>query len=348
MALTLNKIITRNSGNTIDVSTSYSELNTKAQGIINDIVANTEANAAAQEAFINTAESTLTSSINALVNPSATGYTTEASDVRHTALSKATFEAIARDNRDKFAGSGFVEFGKVLAGIPTYLVNDGIWTLSTYSNYFVMGRYGGSGTSKTDYPLLNINGNRLSINSINSGTQNNIQLPTAPTVYPFGTTNHLITEGLAIAHADASNSGLIVNGKFDTDTIWTKGTGWTIGGGVATIAGTGTSFLTNTQYIFIAGRKYIIEFEVTRFVSGGARLYLDGTGYIANATTGGRFSIEFTPTVNNSTLKFVASSGDDLDISSIAVFPADAISRSDLVFLESWHEDTSEKGVLFD
>ena len=76
MALTLDKVIERNSGNTINVSTSYLELNTKAQGIVDDIIANTEANATAQEAYINTATSTLTSSINALVNPSATGYTT--------------------------------------------------------------------------------------------------------------------------------------------------------------------------------------------------------------------------------------------------------------------------------
>lgn len=43
-----------------------------------------------------------------------------------------------------------------------------------------------------------------------------------------------------LADGDATRTNLIVNGGFDTDTVWTKGTGWTISGGVASRTSTGT------------------------------------------------------------------------------------------------------------
>ena len=55
---------------------------------------------------------------------------------------------------------------------------------------------------------------------------------------------------------------LITNGDFATDSDWTKGTSWTIGGGVATSDG-GQSSLTQSIAV-VVGRNYLISFNVNR------------------------------------------------------------------------------------
>ena len=55
------------------------------------------------------------------------GQQDEIDNITKTAMSKATFEAIARDNRDKFAGSGFVEWGKHYNYALTPNINYGMW-----------------------------------------------------------------------------------------------------------------------------------------------------------------------------------------------------------------------------
>ncbi|KKM17098.1 hypothetical protein LCGC14_1679210, partial [marine sediment metagenome] len=56
-----------------------------------------------------------------------------------------------------------------------------------------------------------------------------------------------------------SAGNLIANGTFATDTIWTKGTGWTIGSGVASCDGTqgGTTDLSQASTIKI-GQTIIV------------------------------------------------------------------------------------------
>ena len=67
---------------------------------------------------------------------------------------------------------------------------------------------------------------------------------------------------------------LVTNGTFDTDTDWTKGTGWTISGGVATAAGgTSDTFYLEQNIGLVAGKVYQYEFTT----SGP----LGGTNYFA-------------------------------------------------------------------
>jgi hypothetical protein len=69
---------------------------------------------------------------------------------------------------------------------------------------------------------------------------------------------------------------LVTNGGFDTDTDWNKGTGWTIGGGVATCDGaTGALYQSDK---LIVGETYALEFEVTAYTSGTVKLYTGGAG----------------------------------------------------------------------
>jgi hypothetical protein len=67
----------------------------------------------------------------------------------------------------------------------------------------------------------------------------------------------------------------VTNGTFATDSDWTKGTGWTIGAGVATAtAGTGSSL--SQSLTLVAGAYYVLEYDIT--VSAGTlQVSLGGT-----------------------------------------------------------------------
>ena len=83
---------------------------------------------------------------------------------------------------------------------------------------------------------------------------------------------------------------LVTNGTFDTDTAWTKGTGWTISGGSANVSSAGAAYLDQPN-ILTAGKTYRITFTVSNFVSGN--ITLSGTyfspGFQVN--TNGTFTV---------------------------------------------------------
>jgi len=104
-------------------------------------------------------------------------------------MTEAQFNALAAANRDKFAGSGFVEWGKHgIAGEGT--VNKGMWTPATgwgQPNVIRLGRdilsTDANGTSKTDFPLTNVNGVILNLENQSNNTEDwHIELPPAPAV----------------------------------------------------------------------------------------------------------------------------------------------------------------------
>lgn len=57
----------------------------------------------------------------------------------------------------------------------------------------------------------------------------------------------------------------VINGGFDTDTDWDKGTGWTIAGGVATYSGIGAinRLTTQVQVARVNGTEYRVQAEFT-------------------------------------------------------------------------------------
>ena len=296
-------------------------------------------------------------------------YGTTTQDWRDSMMSKAQFNALASERRANRAGSGFDEWGKHFTS--TSPVNEGMFPSASIPNTFFIG-YDNvttslvTGISKTNMPYVSVNGivsKILGINDINSPLRNNITLPPAPTIYPYNAT--LTPEQIAsgvIKHADSSNSGLIANGKFDTDT-----SGWSnfdaslsidanrlkITSNAGSTSGTfGVQMLSN----LVVGKKYIVEFNAIS-ISSGSLLFRVGSGTATQpfiniySTTPiiGRNNIEFTATLTNHHIfmGLVTSAGQNAVYDNIAVFPSDAISRSDLVFLESWHEDVSEKDFVY-
>lgn len=287
-------------------------------------------------------------------------------------MTKAQFNALAEERKANRAGSGFDELGKHNSTIATNIpINEGMWTVPTVLNQFMLGSESTNiGISKTSNPIVCINGVKHIISKINSNTTfnpNAVTLPTAPNIYPYDTvlTAEQIASGV-IKHADASNSGLIVNGKFDVDT-----SGWTAYGGgsitqtsgmlktqSASDRGRGYQYLTN----LVVGKRYVVEAMVASDGVADAGIYCASINNVGaydygilratiSETTLKYKKIEFTALTSNLMLCCTTvSSGASTSYSyfdNIAVYPADAISRSDLVFLESWHEDISEKNFVY-
>lgn len=66
-------------------------------------------------------------------------------------------------------------------------------------------------------------------------------------------------------------SELISNGGFDSDSVWTKGTGWTITGGKAVATNVGAGVVLS-QPILTVGLNYRIGFDLTTYTSGSVRV----------------------------------------------------------------------------
>lgn len=83
----------------------------------------------------------------------------------------------------------------------------------------------------------------------------------------------------------------VINGTFDTDTDWTKGTGWTIAGGVAHSAGAvGSNNLQNTTVsLRTAGKYYLLGATVSNYVSGTLVLYAEGIAQIPTISGNGSY-----------------------------------------------------------
>ncbi len=74
-------------------------------------------------------------------------------------------------------------------------------------------------------------------------------------------TSYTYTDG------DPTRSNIFSNPGFDTDTVWTKGTGWTIGSGTANKAAGNNTLITQAASI-AAGKKGRLSFDITAFSAG--------------------------------------------------------------------------------
>lgn len=121
---------------------------------------------------------------------------------------------------------------------------------------------------------------------------------------------------------------LVTNGTFDTDTDWTKGTGWTISGGVASKDNTATStdYLEQTLSL-VDGAVYEVSFTISNITSG-SNMGVSSSGAFGDVSSSERFLFNngtrtFTAVYNASTgssLRFVASStSTTMDIDNISI-----------------------------
>ena len=73
---------------------------------------------------------------------------------------------------------------------------------------------------------------------------------------------------------------LVTNGGFDTDTDWTKFTGWSIGSGVASCSGVQTSntLLLQDVGISVTPTLYKVTFDITAYTAGTVHSRLRDSG----------------------------------------------------------------------
>lgn len=99
---------------------------------------------------------------------------------------------------------------------------------------------------------------------------------------------------------------LATNGRFDTDTVWTNGTGWTIASNTATKAA-GTASTINEPITLTAGKTYLVQYLITR-TAGTITAQLTGGTTVAGPARsyGGSYTELFTAATGNATLEFSA------------------------------------------
>ena len=72
---------------------------------------------------------------------------------------------------------------------------------------------------------------------------------------------------------------MVVNGGFDTDSDWTKQTGWSISSGKANCDGSQSGNANIYQAItFSVGKIYKVSFDVSNYVSGIVKIVFGDTG----------------------------------------------------------------------
>lgn len=83
---------------------------------------------------------------------------------------------------------------------------------------------------------------------------------------------------------------LVINGDFATDTVWTKGTGWTISGGTANkVAGTSSNLAQNS--ILTLGKYYQMLITVSNYSAGTLSIFIGGSLSVVSITANGTYTL---------------------------------------------------------
>lgn len=91
----------------------------------------------------------------------------------------------------------------------------------------------------------------------------------------------------ATARKATAPSDLVSNGAFASDTVWTKGDGWTIGSGTGSSDGSQTEASDLSQAILTVGKQYRVVYTVSGYSAGNLTPYAGataGTSVSANGT----------------------------------------------------------------
>lgn len=121
---------------------------------------------------------------------------------------------------------------------------------------------------------------------------------------------------------DPTANDHVSNGGFASDTVWTKGTGWTIAAGVAT-SGNATGTLSEA-ITFIQGVRYTLVFTISNYADGTITPSINGTAGTIRSANG-----TYTETIiagPSGGLVFTPATAPSLDIDNVSCYPADAMS----------------------
>ena len=118
------------------------------------------------------------------------------------------------------------------------------------------------------------------------------------------------------SYQDSLGSEEVVNGGFDTDTAWSKGSGWSIADGTATHTG-GASYL--SQSILEPNKQYKVKIKVTQVSGGGfVQIYMGNSPASVLIQNVGEYEYIFT-SQSSVTLGFALRSLGDVTIDNVSV-----------------------------
>jgi hypothetical protein len=130
-----------------------------------------------------------------------------------------------------------------------------------------------------------------------------VQLPDATTVSKGGPLYVIGNEGSFPFGVRGGTATLITNGDFATDTVWTKGTSWTIASGVAVRTALGSASSISQTLATTANVRYSITFTVSTLTAGTITPLLTGGSADATGTAvsaPGTYTVELTSNGNTS------------------------------------------------
>ena len=94
-----------------------------------------------------------------------------------------------------------------------------------------------------------------------------------------------------VENVQSLSSNLVTNGDFNTDTDWTKGTGWSISGGAANCDGTQTSNSDIAQGLTTqSGKSYKITYTISEYTSGSIFVRLNSGNTTTSQSSVGTFT----------------------------------------------------------
>lgn len=143
---------------------------------------------------------------------------------------------------------------------------------------------------------------------------------------------------------------LVTNGGFDADSDWTKGTGWTISGGVASIDTPGgfENIYPTVQPDTDAGKFYLVEFDIVSVSGGTISFYFQNT-FVADYSSPGSYSLILQPTSETASgTRFTGSASVVGSIDNVSVKELPGYHASQSTAADEPTYDESEGGWDFD
>ena len=121
------------------------------------------------------------------------------------------------------------------------------------------------------------------------------------------------------SYQDALGSELITNGNFDTDSNWTKQTGWSISGGKAirnNVSGTGKLY---QPISVVSGKTYKVSLDFEKIGSDASLYFNIPSSWSAGITTSGNHTFYVAATSTGSILFEAAGSNPECSIDNVSV-----------------------------
>jgi hypothetical protein len=108
--------------------------------------------------------------------------------------------------------------------------------------------------------------------------------------------------------AVVDTTDLVTNGTFASDTVWTKGGGWTISGGTANHTASAGNL--SQSITFVVGATYRVTWTISGYSAGIFLARLSGGTNVSgsNRTSNGTYSDDLVAVSGNNTLNIVGNS----------------------------------------